>query len=159
MGPAAQGSALSETGCGGAALACHDPSCSIASARRKATDFADETVLQSGLGRYFSNLVYSLECLNALASLSRAARPTTLPKSWSRCFRRRPPSNSSRYLKLSCSICGSETQPVAAKRCCACALTKSFRALSTRARSIAQSQGLRRNTKASVHGWWYCALR
>src|SRR5438093_1565156 len=90
------------------------------------------------LGRYFPNLAYSLGCLNGLVSLSHAARPTTLPKSWSLCFRRRPLSNSSRYSTLSCSIYGSETQPVAAKRCSACVLMKSFRALSARAQSIGQ---------------------
>src|SRR6266550_9498023 len=104
------------------------------------------------LGRYFPNLAYSLRCLNGLVSLSHAARPTTLPKSWSLCFRRRPLSNSSRYSTLSCSIYGSETQPVAAKRCCVCVLMKSFRVLSARAQSIGQSQGSRRNTKALVHG-------
>src|SRR5205807_6671167 len=50
---------------------------------------------------------------------------------------------------LPISIYGSETQPVAAKRCSACVLMKSFRALSARAQSIGQSQGSRRNTKRS----------
>src|SRR4030095_2231378 len=92
------------------------------------------------LRRYFPDRCYTLRCLNDLVSLSYVARQTTLPKSWSLCFHRRPLSNSSRYSKLSCSICGSETQPAAAKRCCACVLMKSFRALSTRAPLTGQRQ-------------------
>src|SRR5207245_3120977 len=92
------------------------------------------------LGRYFPNLAYSLGCLNGLVSLSHAARPTTLPKSWSLCFRRRPLSNSSRYSTLSCSIYGSETQPVAANRCADCVLMQTFRAWSASAQSIEHDQ-------------------
>src|SRR5882757_7530179 len=111
------------------------------------------------LGRYFRDRCDSPGCLNDLLSLSHVARLTTLPKSWSLCFPRGPLSNSSRYSKLFCSICGSETQPTAAKSCCACVLTKSFRALSTRARSRGRSQESRRSTKALPSEWFCCALR
>src|SRR6266436_1065137 len=111
------------------------------------------------LGRYFPNRCDTHRCLNDLLSLSHVARLTTLPKSWSLCFRRGPLSNSSRYSKLFCSICGSETQPTAARSCCACVLTKSFRALSTRARSRGRSQESRRSTKALPSEWFCCALR
>src|SRR6478672_700823 len=111
------------------------------------------------LRRYFPDQCDTLKCLNDLLSLSHVARLTTLPKSWSLCFRRRPLSNSSRYSKLFCSICGSETQPMAAKSCCACVLTKNFRALSGRARSNGQSQESRRNIRVSLGEWLCCGLR
>src|SRR6267378_7747888 len=101
--------------------------------------------VQVALGRYFRDRCDTLGCLNDLLSLSHVARLTTLPKSWSLCFRRRTLSNSSRYSKLSCSICGSETQPMAVKSYCACGLMKSFRALSARARSNERSQESRRS--------------
>src|SRR5204862_4330232 len=88
---------------------------------------------------YFPDRCDTLRCLNDLLSRSHVALLTTLPKSWSLCSHRRPLSNSSRYSILFCSICGSETLPLAAKSCCACVLTKSFRALSTRARSNGRS--------------------
>src|SRR6476469_1281677 len=111
------------------------------------------------LGRYFRDRCDSLGCLNDLLSLSHVARLTTLPKSWSLCFRRRTLSNSSPYSTLFCSICGSETQPMAVKSCCACVLTKSFRALSIRAQSHGRSQESRRNTKALPSEWFCWPLR
>src|SRR5204863_4416813 len=103
---------------------------------------------------YFPDRCDTLRCLNDLLSRSHVALLTTLPKSWSLCSRRGPLSNSSRYSKLFCSICGSETQPMAAKSCCACVLTKSFRALSTKARSNGRSQESRRSTKALLSEWF-----
>src|SRR4029079_19143812 len=90
--------------------------------------------------RYFLDWCDPPGCLNDLLSPSHVARLTTLPKSWSLCFRRKTLLNLSRYSKLFCSLCGSAMLPMAAKSCCACVHTKSFKVLCTRALSIAQSQ-------------------
>ena len=116
-------------------------------------------IASAGLSRYFPDRCYSLRCLKDLASPSAVARPTTLPKNWWPSFLPRPRSNSNRYSKLSCSICGNATQPAAAKRCCACGPMKSFKVSLTRERSTGRSPESRKNIKASRREWSCCALR